>query len=76
MCRLKAKAGKLWNRAQILVSRKCEYSKSFSKTKVFKLQVCKVIRKYRFINHFFLPPNCYTQQKSSISVFKKQFGMV
>ena len=46
-----------------LVSRKGEYSKSFSKTKVFKLQVCKVLLKYRFIKHFFLPPNCYTQQK-------------
>ena len=27
MCRLKTKAGKLWNRAQILESRKCECSK-------------------------------------------------
>ena len=42
MCRLKAKAG-IVESCSSLVSRKSEYSKSFSKTKVFKLQVCKVL---------------------------------
>ena len=43
MCRLKVKAGKVMEKCSSLVSRKGEYSKSFSKTKVFKLQVCKVL---------------------------------
>ena len=43
MCRLKAKADKVVESCSSLVSRKGEYSKSFSKTKVFKLQVCKVL---------------------------------
>ena len=43
MCRLKEKARKVVESCSSLVSRKGEYSKSFSKTKVFKLQVCEVL---------------------------------
>ena len=43
MCRLKTKARKVVESCSSLVSRKGEYSKSFSKTQVFKLQNCKVL---------------------------------
>ena len=40
MCRLKAKAGKLWNRAQILVSRKGECSKPIFHILVYYIINC------------------------------------
>ena len=43
MCTLKAKAGKVGESCSSLVSRKGEYAKSFSKTKVFKLQISKLL---------------------------------
>ena len=43
ICRIKVKAGKVVEQCSSLVSRKGEYSKSFSETKVFKIQVCKVL---------------------------------
>ena len=43
MCRLKAKAGKVVEYCSSLVSRKCEYSKSFSKTKYLNYKFVKCI---------------------------------
>ena len=68
MCRLKAKTAKVVEQCSSLVSRKGEYSKSFSKTKVFKLQVCKVLLKYRFIKHFITSQLLYSAEKFDFSI--------
>ena len=63
---------KIWKK---LVEKKVSTQNHFLKQKCLNYKFVKCFENIDY-KAFLLPPNCYTQQKSSISVFKKQFGLV